>query len=347
VISPYRLYSFWLASDSTGFNVSWEDHWYNQFEMKDMVVSSNNYPMTNAFPLPMYTYTARSATDGSSVANQTRNPYIPALGLNTAVSVGAVAPALLGITADFTYFEAVEKDSSGHYVGVDSSEQAELSIAVDVARGQEILWDYALTFDAVPPTMVPVGSNPVTLPFPGDYRRPGNAPLTGMLTDDELWAVAHLAGSIGVPGPTLLGILLELTGARRNAYHPAGYYGISNLTPVQVAAGGMPAQVAAGGIADMTDFVNASVHRQLAVTAQYLSTLKPPVSGMLPVFFTLATGTPQPSVTATTTTSLPVGGVPMTAGQATQRINKRASDIQHEFNTRLPASVTPIIGVTG
>ncbi|MGO9033704.1 hypothetical protein [Mycobacterium sp.] len=345
MISPYRLYSFWLASDSTGFNVSWEDHWYNQFEMKDMVVSSNNYPMTKAFPLPTYTYTARSATDGSSVANQTRNPYIPAPGLSTAVSVGAVAPALLGITADFTYFESVEMQN-GHYVGIDDSEQAELSIAVDVSRGQEILWDYALTFDAAPPTMVPVGSNPVTLPFPGDYRRPGNAPLTGMLTDDELWAVAHLAGSIGVSGPALLGILLELTGARRNAYHPAGHYGISNLTPAQVAAGGIAdVTEAAGGIADVTDFVNASVHRQLAVTAQYLSTLTPAVSGVLPVFFTLATGTPQPSVTATT--SLPVGGVPMTGGQATQRINNRVLHVTDEFKARLPQLVTPIIGVTG
>jgi len=335
VTSPCRLYTFTLKSDSVGFYVKWEDHWYNQFEMTDMVVYSNEYRMATAFPLPKYTYTARNAADGSTVTQQQRDPYTPAAGLETVVSVGAVAPGLLGITADFTYFETVEKDSSGNWVGIDDSTSAELSVAVDVSRGVMVLWDYALTFDAVPPTVIPVGDSPVTLTFPGDYRRPGKAQTTGMLTDDELLAVALLAGSAGVTGPQLLGILLELTGARRNAYHPAGHYGISNLTA---------AQVAAGGVACVRDFVNASVHRQLAVTAAYLSAQTPTVSGVLPVFFTLATGAPQPG--GAPPQGLPVGGVTMTGAQANQLINKWALDVQHEFTARLPLKLTPTIGVS-
>jgi hypothetical protein len=336
VTSPFRLYTFTFKPDSVGFYVAWEDHWYNQFEMKDMVVASNECAMSKAFPLPKYTYTARNAADGSPVANQTRDPYSSAAGLSTAVSVGAVAPSLLGITADFTYFESVEKDAHGNWIGIDDASQAELSVAVDVSRGKEILWDYALTFAAAAPTVVPVGSSPVTLTFPGDYRRPGMARTTGMLTDDEVWMVAQVASSLGVTGPQLLGILLELTGARRNAYHPAGHYGISNLTA---------AQVAAGGVADVGDFVTGSVHRQLAVTAAYLSGLTPAVRGVLPVFFTLATGAPQSG--ATTATALPVGGATMTGAQANQRVNAWMMDVQQEFAARLPLKVTPTIGVAG
>jgi hypothetical protein len=154
---------------------------------------------------------------------------------------------------------------------------------------------------------------PQTLTFPGDYRRPGSARTTRILTDDELWAVNTLAGSIGVSGPQLLAILLELTGARRNAYHSDGCYGISNLTKQQLAAAGLAGE---GGV---TQFVTASMHRQLAVTKDYLTALTPAVSGVIPVFFTLATGQPCQSATAASV----IPGTTVTGADVATRIANR------------------------
>ena len=342
--SPYRLYNF-TAVDS-GFNVEWEDHWYNQFETIDMTVSSGSCAMSAAFPLPSFTYKPTTVIGGPPVPSVTIDPFTP--GNDSVVSVAAVAPALLGVQVDFTYCLTVEVEN-GHITGYDDPQQARLSVAVDlsrraanISRQKEILWDYAYTFDGVP-TMLRVGSGaPTQLTFPGDYRRPANSQTTRMLTDDELYAVQQLASAVQVAPLSMLGIVLELTGARRNAYHPAGNYGISNLTAEQVAAGGL---VTTSGAADVTAFVNASVHRQLAVTTAYLTGLTPAVQGVLPVFFTLGTGTPQPIVTPAT--QLTIGGVAMTGALATSRINAWVNEVQAEAGPRMPASVVPPINVAG
>jgi hypothetical protein len=342
--SPYRLYNF-TAVDS-GFNVEWEDHWYNQFDATDMTVSSGPAPMSAAFPLPSFTYKPTTIIGGPPVPSVTIDPFTP--GNDSVVSVAAVAPALLGVQVDFTYYLTVEVEN-GHVIGDDDPQQARLSVAVDLSRRaakialqKEILWDYAYTFDGVP-TMLPVGSGaPTQLTFPGDYRRPANAQTTRMLTDDELFAVQKLATAVHVAPLSMLGILLELTGARRNAYHPAGNYGISNLTAGQIAAGGL---ITANGEPDVTAFVNASVHRQLAVTTAYLTGLGSAFQGVLPVFFTLGTGIPQPA--ATLATQLTVGGVTMTGAQANSRINTWVNEVQAEAGPRMPVSVVPPIGVAG
>src|ERR1700721_1984091 len=70
----------------------------------------------------------------------------------------------------------------------------------------------------------------------------------------------------------MMTILLELTGARRVAYHPDGFYGISNLSAamlnhwlsVDQFAPALNGQV--GGIGSVEEFLAASVHRQLVVT---------------------------------------------------------------------------------
>lgn len=341
--SPCRVYTFsYNPNDSVGWYVQWSDNWYNQFEQKDMTVTSAPKSLAQAFPLPSFTFTGIQVGTSTTVANVAMNPFTP--GQGTVVSVGAVAPALLGITAVCTYLEVVEMQN-GDWVGVDGREQAQFSIGVDISqvtiginRRNQIQWDYALAVNSAA-QMATVGSAPVQLPpFPGDYRRPVNAQITQMLTDDELWAIGVLAKAINIPAPSLLGILLALTGARRNAFHPAdrGHYGISNLTAPQVAA---------GGIADVTKFINGSVHRQLAATQNYLSGLAPAVKGVLPVFFTLATGIPQPNVTPTT--SITVAGAPMTAATATQQINHWAGQVGAEYTARVPASVTPVITAAG
>ena len=337
--SPYRLYKF-TADDTGAFSVGWEDHWYNQFEAIDMTVASKTYPLSDAFPLPSFTYTARNAADGTAVQNVTIQPYGP--GYGSVVSVGAVAPGLLGVQVDFTYFETVEIEN-GHPVGTEDPRQVQLSVAVDLTRRaetlahqQEILWDYAYTYDGLP-ALSTVGSGPPTqLTFPGDYRLPSNAQTTRALTDDELWAVTQLAAAVLVDPVSMLGILFTLTGARRNAYHPAGNYGITNLTADQITA---------GGIADVTDFINASVHRQLAVTQTYLTGLTPAVRGILPVFFTLATGTPVAVIAAGA--QFNVGGVAMTAAQATTRITGSVNEIRAEVTMRMPDSVVPTISAAG
>jgi hypothetical protein len=339
---PSRIYTFtYNPSDGVGWYVQWTDSWYNQFERKNMTVTSQPMSLAQAFPLPPFTFTGIQQNGATSTTRTvTMSPFTPAPG--TTVSVGALAPALLGLSVACTYFE-VGQLQNGQWVGISDQEQAQFCVGVDISQvtmggvwQNQVQWDYALAVNSAP-QMFPVGSNPVQLPaFPGDYRRPVNAPMTQMLTDDELWSVGALARAINIAETSLLGMLITLTGARRTAFHPAdgGHYGISNLTA---------AQIAAGGITDITEFINGSVHRQLAVTQKYLAGLAPAVSGVLPVFFTLATGTPQRTVSA----PIPVAGVPMTAAAATQQINYSTTQARNEYLARVPASVTPVITAAG
>jgi hypothetical protein len=329
VVDTCRQYTFSLDTTS-GFYVVWNDYWYNQFEGVDMVVSSPKRLLREVFPLPSYTYTQYIYKNGSSAGKTTTtmDPFNP----TTTVSIGKVAPALLGITTTFTYYASLNY-VSGHPEG-EEEQTAEMALGVDVSRQAMVLWDYAVTFDG-PPTMYSISLDepaPQTLTFPGDYRRPGSARTTRILTDDELWAVNTLAGSIGVSGPQLLAILLELTGARRNAYHSDGCYGLSNLTKQQLAAAGLAGE---GGV---TQFVTASMHRQLAVTKDYLTALTPAVSGVIPVFFTLATGQPCQSATAASV----IPGTTVTGADVATRIANRVDEIASEFAKRLPDSVTPL-----
>lgn len=180
--------------------------------------------------------------------------------------------------------------------------------------------------------------------LPGDFRRPGYARSTRALTSDELLEVADLAGALGVSGPELLAVLLELTGARRDAYHLDGFYGISNLTAAQLTAGGLPAATATA------EFMAMSIRGQLAVTQAYLASLPAPgVRGVIPGFLTLATGQAHPGADPSSMLAAPLpprlaplsgDGTTVTGADLAARVAARVTDLTGEFNQRLSELTT-------
>jgi hypothetical protein len=160
-----------------------------------------------------------------------------------------------------------------------------------------------------------------------------------------------------VTGPQMMAILLELTGARRVAYHPDGFYGISNLSAallnhwlsVDQFAPAFSGQVS--GISSVEEFLAASVHRQLVVTDACLQANLGGQSGVIPVFILLATGAVPANAGPTTPLpprlQPPTGNGPtLTGADIAARIATRTALINDEFFTRLPVTCAPPLGAT-
>jgi hypothetical protein len=186
---------------------------------------------------------------------------------------------------------------------------------------------------------------PVTVP--GDFRRPRWARTTAALSDDELFAVNRLAISRGVTGPQMMAILLELTGARRTAYHPDGFYGISNLQQARLQAGLQAGNIVGNlPIHSVADFMNASAHAQLTVTIGYLN-LSFFQHGTVPLFLFLATGqlpvTTGPTVPATARLQpWSKDGTSVNLADLAAHLDGRATGLAAEFNARLPVNYSEL-----
>lgn len=327
-----RAYTFSHTS-AQGYLVHWIDVAYNRFEDNTLTITSPQRSVSDQFGIAEFTYFFMQHLGQKLVT--TDRSFDPFGTLPTWAKVGISGPATLILQSETGYVESEAwKDATGHLIGANFETQQE-KVAVDVFRGVLSSWEYAETYDGTMElTEIPKnGSIPQVLP--GDFRRPASARATGALTDDELFAVNKLAGQCGMSGPQLLAILLELTGARRAAFHTDGFFGISNLTAAQLAATAFP------GAATPKDFLQRSVHVQLDATAKYLAA-QGGMTGVVPVFLTLASGAPTlistPGHTPLPPRLQPLSSDGKTIGPADifARVNPRVDALTAEFNARLP-----------
>jgi hypothetical protein len=298
-VIPNRTYTFTLGPGTNAnyqtCHLQWVDTWHDRFDASPdpMTVQSTIIDAGAAW------FGCGDDNDGvPKGANVTHTEVITSLAPlpsqtppRPPLRVGIAGPSTLVISGDLlvTTIEWAHNSSGTARMTSEHGNNFTRTTSIDVFREVSIPSEYAETFagpDPVEPVEV-TSAQPGSIVVPGDFRRPGYARSTRALTSDELLAVADLAGALGVSGPELLAILLELTGARRDAYHPDGFYGVSNLTAAQLTVGGLPAATATA------EFMAMSIRRQLAVTRTYLASL-PAVSGVIPVFLTLATGQAHP-----------------------------------------------------
>ena len=349
---PNRTYTFYLITGGIAgitrfFGAGWSDTWYNRFEDNYWTSSSSGVLASVDIDTDWY----GCGIISSGTLEEPGDIKVTTTTTLDALSVAAGGPAILALTPFITTTETTEevtKDAHGllHLEANQTVEHSSDARPRDVVRGVEIPHAYVDTLGGTAlPAMTPVTlgpQQPVTLVFPGDFRRPPWARATGVLTDDELFAVKVLAQQLGMGGGQLLAILLELTGARRDAYHPDGFYGISNLTAAQIAA------ASTTGVATARQFLASSVAVQLTVTTNYFHTLKN-VSTVIPVFLTLATGQPWPGATPTTVVPAPLpprlqplstNGTTVTGADVAARISARAALVLDEFNARVPGLVS-------
>jgi hypothetical protein len=340
-VTANRSYTF--TAGPGGLQVSWVDVWFNRFEGVVMTAKSQTRVAADAFgwaPFTIFELKTDPKTEKVTKTPRSINPFAKDGTFQSASFSGPV------LTVQASYQPPAEiAQHIGQVIKPLPPKMAAAS--VDVVRG------FALGVaadDGIDPVSPPAPT-PFTTDYVGEIRRPLLAGPTRALTDDELWRVQDVAANplkknFGVSGPQLFAILDELTGARRSAYHPDradgigqpnGFYGISNLTAAQLtAAGSSPSK-----------FLAASVHGQLVITAKYLTALTPAVSGVIPVFLTLATGRSFAGANAATVLPAPLparlrplssNGTTLTGADVAARVNARTDAVSAEFAHRVSAN---------
>jgi hypothetical protein len=363
--------TFICTRNDSGCLVHWVDTWYCRFDRRWLSATSRTFPLPGLLGLPELTSYFQTTFDSTGRVVSRVEATVD-LWSQGSVTFGPAGRSMISGSATWTHTDAVQSstkvgpDGKPHLVlGNTKGDQVVVSAGglYDVALGAPVqgVAVAVLQGDAAGGggvTSQPgVAGPPGVAVIPGDFRRPSWARTTQALADDELWAVNQLALSHGVTGPEMMAILLELTGARRVAYHPDGFYGISNLSAamlnhwlsVDQFAPALNGQL--GGIGSVEEFLAASVHRQLVVTDACLRANLGGQSGVIPVFLLLATG--AVAAQAGPTTPLPPrlqppssNGSLLTGADIAARIAARAALINDEFVTRLPVTCAPPLGAT-
>jgi hypothetical protein len=267
-----RVYTF----DAVNTQVTWVDTWYNRFEDTVMTATSQTRLIADAFGLAPFDIFETVTDPKTELATQVKHTINPFKHDGHFEGVEAVGSGLM-MQASYTVPGSTKTNSSGGPFNVHPLPDGHASATVDVTR---------LFASSVAEDLDDIGAfkDRLTALVERDVRRPLTTGPTRALTDDELFRVNDIAASpgspphFGVTGPQLFAILVVLTGARPDAYHPDGFYGISNLTERQLKAAG----------SNPKDFMAASMHRQLLITAAYLNTVTPKINGVIPLFLTLA-----------------------------------------------------------
>jgi hypothetical protein len=374
--TPHRTYTF--IKNSSGTSVHWVDTWYSRFDRRWVSTTSATVSVPGWLQIPTVNTYVQTTFDSTGRVVAEKQATIDLWAAT--VTADLMAPAVIGLNASSTVTDAVQNTTttgsnggstlrlgnggSTLHIGKNPSQIHTISTggSYDVARDVPLdprTDPTAMMLPADEFTALPAetGNPPVALTVAGDFRRPKWARQTAALTNDELWAVNYVAGSHGLSGPEMMAILLELTGARRVAYHPDGFYGISNLSSalltdwLTVDQSTAPFSGQVSGIGSIQDFLSASIYRQLVVTDACLKANLGGQSGVIPVFLLLATGT-VPS-NAGPATPLPPrlqppsgNGTTLTGADVAARIANRVTQLKDEFTHRLPALCAPPPGAT-
>jgi hypothetical protein len=350
-ITPNRTYTFTRDTDRT-CHVSWTDTWYCRFDRVARSCSASIRTVDNWLGLGPVSYTQQTVGTNGQVTDTTVPVDMYRNGAGT-VTASAVGPAAVGLSASLTYTDAGETSHGKFKVG-----QKFFEFIEDV--GYEVLhdsvtsstWSVPVFPDdpAKPDPATVLGVNPVLCALPGDFRRPKWARATAALSNDELFAVNLVASRHDLTGPQFTAILLELTGARRTAYHPDGFYGAANLSTALLHQWLLNSAGQLGGIRSIPDYMSASTYRQLMVADDCLTANLGGQAGVIPVYWLLATGnvpanagpaTALPSPLPARLQPLVTDGNPPSGAHIAARIDQRVQQITSEFNQRLPALCSP------
>lgn len=341
-IIPSRTYTF--QGQSGDYSMQSVDIWNDHFQGLPRTVTSQTSDVGKQWFDCKHTTTMTNDFQGNPIAQRDVNSTLNAL------AVAVAAPAILLMTG--TVVETITRSSRGpnniwRIVGANTT-KTEIRLAVDVSRQTEIPTDYVdVMYPSAPDPIAVTAQQPVSVVLAGDFRRPPWATTTRMLTDDELLSVAQCATRLAVTPLQMLAILIELTGARQNAYHPEQFYGIANLSVAQLT------QVLAGGPdAAAQRFLTFPIDRQLRIASTVVPTTTPPVTGnpvAIYLFFATGQAVPNaPTASFTVPTPLPArlqplspNGTTLTGADIAAHIDVRAATLSAEFARRLPSAMGP------
>ena len=337
--------TFTLTKDKTGWLVSWVDTWYCRFDRGVRSCTSQARGVGGWMGLGISHYEETVFDDTGRVVRTT--PLSIDLWGNPggeSATVNAAGPGTLGLSASHPYFDSIQSKGG---LKVDPNKSVQHRVVstglVDIAHDMKMWWaDFSSpAFGNQNP------DQPTKVTVPGDFRRPGWARTTAALSDDELFRVNLVASHHGVTGPELMAILLELTGARRTAYHPDGFYGIGNIQErvleqrLKLGFPGLPA------IRTVQDFMNASAQTQLTMTDAFLDLGLGGQRGVVPVFLFMATGGLPANAGPATVIPAPLparllpwssDGTTLKGSDIAARISKLAGLLAPEFTARLPVA---------
>jgi hypothetical protein len=379
--SPNRTFSF---TPGKGSLLHWVDTWYSRCDRRWVSSTSQVFSLPGLLGLPE-SRTYWDTTFDSTGRILSRKQAVVDLWLNGTVTFGPAGQSMVRGSASWTHTEAVQQSSSKAGPGGNSNlvVGSNSKLVLGTTKNTTITVSDGGFYDVARDASIQgsalailrgggvggggsgggdIAAEPgLAATIPGDFRRPKWARHTAALTDDELWAVNYVAGSHGLSGPQLMAILLELTGARRVAYHPEGFYGVSNLSAamlrhwLSVDQFGAAFSGQVSGIGSVQDFLSASVYRQLIVTDGCLRANLGGQSGVIPVFLLLATGAVSANAGPATTFPAPLpprlqplsgDGTTLMGADIAARIAARAALLEDEFARRLPAVCAPPPGAT-
>lgn len=161
--------------------------------------------------------------------------------------------------------------------------------------------------------------------------------------------MAQCGARVGLSGPQLLAILIELTGARQDAYYPDQFYGIAGLSAAQLTS-----LLAGGPVGAAQRFLTFSIDRQLTLAGTVLR-MPGVVGNPIAIYLTLAAGaagptwanagptTPGPSPLPCLLQPLSSDGTTLTGAEIAARIAPSTTLID-EFNQRLPSAMGTAAG---
>ena len=374
--TPNRTFSM---TPGKGSLVQWVDTWYSRCDRRWVSSTSRVFSLPGLLGLPE-SRTYLDTTFDSTGRILSRKEAVVDLWLNGTVTFGPAGQSMVSGFASWTHIEAVQQSSSKAGTGGTSNlgPGGNSNLVLGTTKNTTITVSDGGFYDVARDASIQglalallrgggvggggIAASPgLAATIPGDFRRPKWALHTAALTDDELWAANYVAGSHGLSGPELMAILLELTGARRVAYHPEGFYGVSNLSAamlnhwLSVDQFGAAFSGQVNGIGSVQDFLSASVYRQLIVTDGCLRAHLGGQSGVIPVFLLLATGAVPANAGPATTFPAPLSprlqplsgnGTTLTGADIAARIAARVALLEDEFGRRLPAVCAPPPGAT-